>query len=521
VTEVEPAPDGLVITLRTPPRIDDRALSTELPVQLVDDGESTHPLVVIGDSLSHGFKSGAIHDTSLSWPAQVAGAMGLVPDRFRFPRYDGPEICPGLPLNIELLVKLLEEHAGSEAPLLGAHLPGVASAAIHALAEIKKYWEDGEGSQVVSGQPYMHNLAIYGWDLRDSLSKTAGWCRDHISAPSPWDHLKPHLPHLAVSDNEWRAALRVLVGPLGDDVSQVAAAQALGEEGVGTLIVALGANNALGAVLGVDLRWTPPDYLDWTPNDRLENKDAYTVWRPTHFAAEYAELVAAIHHVNARHVVLATVPHVTIAPLLHGFGTKPAGSRYFPRYGRVWISDSDFNPNHDQTLSGDQCRQIDSAIDMYNQTIVGHVRAARAQGLDWHVFDICGLLDSLAYRRYLADPLVKQNIEPYSMPDALGTLSPRPDTRFFGSDRFGRTQGGLIALDGVHPTTVGYGIMADEILKVLAVAGVVSPDTRIDFEQLIPEDTLVTAPPRTLTEDMATVGFLNEHLDAFRSVIEI
>ncbi|WP_375478561.1 hypothetical protein [uncultured Jatrophihabitans sp.] len=521
MVRVEPAPDDLVITRRTPPRIDDRALAAEIPVQVVDDGEAAHPFVVIGDSLSHGFKSGAIHDTSLSWPAQAAAAMGLGPDRFRFPSYDGPTICPGIPLNIELLVKLLEEHAGAEAPLLGAHLPVVASAAIHALAEIKDYWEKGDGSQVASGQPYMHNLAIYGWDVRDSLSKTARWCREHVTVPSFWDHLKPHLPHLAVSDNEWRAALRVLVGPLGDDVSQITAAQALGEDGVGTLIVALGANNALGAVLGLALRWTPPDYLDWTADDRLEHKDEYTVWRPAHFAAEYAELVAAVKQVNARHVVLGTVPHVTIAPLLHGFGAKPAGSRYFPRYGRVWISERDFNPNHDQCLSGDQCRQIDSAIDSYNQTIVGHVREARRQGLDWHVLDICGLLDSLAYRRYLADPLVDQDVQPYPMPDVLAALSPRPDTRFFGSDQFGRTQGGLIALDGVHPTTVGYGIMADEVLKVLSIAGVVSPDTRIDFEQLIPKDTLVTAPPRTLTEDMTTLGFLNEHLDAFRSVIEL
>ena len=521
MVQVEPAPDDLVITWRTPPPVDDRALAAELPVQVTDDGKAAHPLVVIGDSLSHGFKSGAIHDTSLSWPAQVAGAMGLTSDRFRFPSYDGPTICPGLPLNIEVFVKVLEEHAGAQAPLLGVHLPGVASAAIHVLADIKEYWEKGDGSRVATGQPYMHNLAIYGWDVRDSLSKSARWCREHITTPSLWDHFKPHLPRLAVSDNEWRAALRVLVGPLGDDVSQVTAAQALGQEGVGTLIVALGGNNALGAVLSVALRWTPQNYLDWTPAERLEHKDDYTVWRPTHFAAEYDELAAAIKQVNARHVVLATVPHVTIAPLLHGFGAKTAGSRYFPRYGRVWISESDFNPNHDQCLTGDQCRQIDSAIDSYNQTIVGHVRAARSQGFDWHIFDLCALLDSLAYRRYLADPLVKQDITPYPMPDALATLSPRPDTRFFGSDTFGRTQGGLIALDGVHPTTVGYGIMADEVLKVLSVAGVVSPAARINFAALIPKDTLVTAPPRTLTEDMATLGFLNEHLDAFRSVTEI
>ena len=76
MAEVEPAPDDLVITQRTPPPVDDRAVAAELPVHVIDDGNAAHPLVVIGDSLSHGFKSGAIHDTSLSWPAQSLTQWG-------------------------------------------------------------------------------------------------------------------------------------------------------------------------------------------------------------------------------------------------------------------------------------------------------------------------------------------------------------------------------------------------------------------------------------------------------------
>lgn len=514
-------PPDVIISHTTPAPIDNRQLIRDYPVSPPPAEKLPHRLVVLGDSLSHGFKSGAIHETDLSWPAQVAQVMRLSKDEFRYPTYDGPQDCPGLPLNIEALVKLLEDHAGGDHPLLGIRTPLVMAQGLHALTEIKHYWEQGKGSQVPSDARYMHNLAIYGWDLRDALSKDASWCTAHIAPPSVFDRWKPHLPHLTVSDNEWRAALRVLVGPENKVRSQVTIAQDLGEEGIETLIVALGANNALGSVLKLKLSWTPDDYLNWDPKDCLTKKDDYTVWRPDHFAAEYNELVASIKRVGARHVVLATVPHVTIAPLLHGFGAKPVGSRYFTRYGRVWIPEGEFDANHDECLTGDQCRQIDSAIDAYNRTIFNHVVAARKASLDWHIFDICSLLDRLAYRRYLADPSVLSQITPYPLPNALAALSPRPDTRFFGSDRFGRLQGGLIALDGVHPTTIGYGIMANEVLKILADAGVVKIGTSIDFGALIAKDSLVSFPPRTLTPDLSVIGFLNEHLDAFKSLIAI
>jgi len=66
-----------------------------------------HRLVVLGDSLSHGFKSFAIADTHLSWPAIVARYAGF--SDFRFPTYPGPKLCQGLPLNLEGAVRRLEE----------------------------------------------------------------------------------------------------------------------------------------------------------------------------------------------------------------------------------------------------------------------------------------------------------------------------------------------------------------------------------------------------------------------------
>ena len=55
-----------------------------------------HRLVTIGDSLTHGFQSGAIYNTQISYPRIIAWEMGWS-EQFRYPRYGGPG---GLPINI-------------------------------------------------------------------------------------------------------------------------------------------------------------------------------------------------------------------------------------------------------------------------------------------------------------------------------------------------------------------------------------------------------------------------------------
>jgi hypothetical protein len=67
-------------------------------VDVAWDGEAPeHPLVTVGDSLTQGFKSLAITDTNLSWPAIVASELGLSAQQFTFPRYPRPVAgVPGL-----------------------------------------------------------------------------------------------------------------------------------------------------------------------------------------------------------------------------------------------------------------------------------------------------------------------------------------------------------------------------------------------------------------------------------------
>lgn len=293
--------------------------------------------------------------------------------------------------------------------------------------------------------------------------------------------------------------------------------------GIETLIVFLGANNALGSVISLAVHWSGDGY------DKLQTKANYNVWQPQHFAAEWERVVDQVRQIRARHVIFGTVPHVTIAPIAHGVGGKiEKGSRYFRYYTRPWISDADFDPADDPHLTADEARAIDSAIDSYNQVIVAAVKAAREAGLDWRVVDVAGVLDRLAARRYVEDPDVTlpEWWSPYVLPDALAALDPVPDSRFFASGPDGLVRGGLFSLDGIHATTIGYGLVAQEFIRVMQEAGVQfmrgdgvtqrEGNVEVDWPRLIARDSLISHPPRSLDSDVALIGWLDQRIDLFK-----
>jgi len=438
-------------------------------------------LVTVGDSLTQGMSSGAVFATSLSWPAQAAAALHAP---FVVPSYGGP--LGGLPLNIEGLLRRLQDRFGDTISLL--EWP-VLPIAVQQLADANEdYWERGDGSAPPRLDQRYENVGIYGWDLRDALSFTDALAAARIAGHVPHDDLLGAKPE---NDNDISA--RSVLAPFGAASAALDAVAAHGRDGgIGTLVVALGSNNALGSVVEKRVSWTGADYAD------LAAKERYTVWNPVHFAAEYAELVRVLDRIPAQRVVLVTVPHVTIAPVAQGVNpTNPQhkwreGSRYFPYYTDPWVAEQDFSPTKNRCLTHQQARAIDSAIDQFNGAIADHVRRQRAAGRDWFLMDLAGILDGLAYRRYLDDPAAvaaNPDWQPYPLPPELADL----DTQFFRSDRTGRLQGGLFGLDAVHPTTSAYGVIAQAVLDVLSAAGVAS--TPINFARLRTQDTLNTHPP--------------------------
>ncbi|PLZ97776.1 hypothetical protein CI592_20500, partial [Fischerella thermalis CCMEE 5328] len=85
-----------------------------IPVHVNRQGTPQHRLVTIGDSITHGFQSGAIFNTRLSYPAIIAREMGW--KQLRYPNYDSPG--DGLPLNLESLARNLQQKFGDNVNFL-------------------------------------------------------------------------------------------------------------------------------------------------------------------------------------------------------------------------------------------------------------------------------------------------------------------------------------------------------------------------------------------------------------------
>jgi len=495
----------------------DPTLGIDLPAP--PSGTPPHRLVAIGDSLTHGFQSGAVFNTDISYAAIIAHELGW--SGFRYPRYQG---LGGLPFNIELLLRELESRFGAD--ISPWELPFALFAARGWMDRNEDYWERGPGAVAPVVQAYNHALAVYGWDMRDALERTAETSQLALEAP------KDDLLKQIIENNSERAALRVY--PLFETARTMTlfdVAKALGDDhgsdvegGIETLVIFLGSNNALKAVTDLKVVWSEPDYRD------LRAKNRYTVWQPAHFIAELEEVRERVAAIKARNVIWCTVPHVTIAPVARGIGRKlRPGSRYFPYYTRPWIDEATFDPDRDPHITGPEARAVDYAIDMYNDAITEIVRNARAASTPqrWFLLDIAGLLDRLASRRFITDANARPAWwTPYPLPPLVQVLEPTPDSRFLTSDgEGGRSTGGLFSLDGVHPTTIGYGFIAQEMINIMDRAGVrflnakgalrSSPVT-LDFARLIRRDSLVRRPPQNLRPGLDMLGWADETLDLIR-----
>jgi hypothetical protein len=94
-----------------------------------------------------------------------------------------------------------------------------------------------------------------------------------------------------------------------------------------------------------------------------------------------------------------------------------------------------------------------------------------------------------------------------------------------------RFQGGLFSLDGVHPTTIAYGLLAQEFINIMQKAGVkfylgdgkterLGP-VHVNFKRLIGLDTLISDPPRSVESDLKIIGWVDERVDFFKRMVRV
>lgn len=473
-------------------------------------------IVTLGDSLTQGFQHGAVRRTEWSFPAMVARALKT---DFRQARFDTPDGGPLL--DLELLVRDLEARFGADLDVW--ELPAALLTIRARMDRVEDEWERGGGTRPSGTGPIHHNLAVWGFEVLDALNLSDAVCARNT--PPPRDAFVSQLVESAM----YRTARRVFNPSQSRGLAELTpielARRIASDEGeIENLFVALGSNNALASCVQLRLKWSQS-----ADARKLAHQRDVTVWDPEHFAKLYERLDEGIQRVGAKRVFLATVPHVTVAPVTRG--VSPGATRatelhdgYYEYYTRFWIWDRDFDPAHHPRITREDARAVDAAIDEYNAKIT---EVAERRG--YLLVPYGEVLDRLAFRRHAgkteyrfpkglvaalkANPATAWRVRP----DGTVLL----DTRYFrmprklpaadaSSEDWQRAvKGGLFSLDGVHPTTVGYGIMAHELLVAMKDAKVPGADPdALDWPAIVAADTLLTAPPEILRSLQALLAFV-------------
>lgn len=448
-------------------------------------------LIAIGDSLTQGFQSGAIFQTAWSYPAMIARSMGLnIPSQFRVPSFPGS----GLPINLEELLNFMQRHLGPDINTLEwiVRFPVLLG---QFLDETENIYERGAGARPAAFGGVYHNLAVWGFRVADAFTITSDYCRhvitdeegfiedDFLGVPSAPMYRtarrvlnprqRPEREHWTVLDN-----LRHLVQE---------------DPNLENLILWLGANDCLGTVLELNVKDMDTTSVSDDPRERRR-------WNLMHeqvFAQDYARLVEKIREIipPETNVFVANIPHVTIPPVTQGI--PPFKGKYFPYYGRFFSTKDNFNPLWQACITGDDAAVIDERINKFNATIK---RIVEEQG--WHLVDMCKILDALAVKRNEMEDAPGRPLRDYyadlKLTDhPLLRLSPIPNILRLRTTKHGKRQaGGLFSLDCFHPSTIGYGIVAEAFLRVMQEAGVSEADpARLNWSDIIAHDALLQQPP--------------------------
>ena len=491
-------------------------------------------LVAIGDSLTQGVQSGAVFNPDFSYPARIARAMGLdVSEDFRTPRIPGH----GLPLNIEWLLRSMRKTL-EESIEIKEWLVNVPFLLADHLDEIEDYYERGPGSRPDRYGGVYHNLAVSGFRVYDSFMVNSNYCCSQIHDAEGW--FKDDFLGLP-SASMYRIARRVLnpnLNPKRGTWTQIDNLRYFTKNGdpVENLILFLGANDCLGTVRDLKIKKMPSRNVSRDPE---EQRDRYNLTSLSVFKEDYRHMMDLISEAISKDtkVFVGTIPHVTIAPITQGLRERNSeGSPYFKYYGPFFATQCNFRPEYDRALKGCEIQQIDEQIDAFNGVIEAEVKEKE----NWHIVNICDLLDSLAIKRKTDlksdsdEAKAKEVLENFfaernasNHPLLCCDLNPAPSVLRLNSidtnrkkdgDRTHRTAGGFFSLDCFHPTTIGYGLIAEAFLdkmKEVEVPEIYSnerpPWQQLDWSTLIEQDTLINNPP-ALWDDIVETAIAHPRL---------
>lgn len=464
-----------------------------------------HKLVVLGDSVSQGFQNGGIYRTDLNFPSFLNRCWEPTPD-FEQPLFTAQA---GIPLNLEVLARGLSDEFGDTIEW-NEYLPAL-SHLYSTLRRVKRYWEGKTKALKQSRKSPYHNQSVWGFAMNDAWMVTEENSREHIDTQpetySIFDMLPDHAMYVTA-----RMVLNPSFSKKFKQHTQIDNVKYLQEHGgIENLIVSMGHNNVIGAVSDLKYVFSEEEDLQKFPSER-----DYTVYRPEHFEQEYRKLAEKVSKIGAERIITQTIPYVTIPPVSRGVNANKSRkdhTGYFDYYTHFWIWDADFNPDHHPHLTKEQAISLDQHVDEYNQ-IIRDV----ADEYGWITVPLNRYVSGIARRR-----LGNKKRIPYPK-DFLQAMLRNPDTEHLVSDRDNPKlstdylridhdngnvyKGGIFSLDGIHPTTIGYGLIAHLYKQTMEEHGI-SFDKPLDWDYIIKSDSLVTNPPFILLELRNFLRFLS------------
>lgn len=371
------------------------------------------PLMAVGDSLYNGVRSLTITNgyCQQSAPALVAQALGV---RHRFFCPDPPRhILINLPEWLRIFPNVDEIRRG--------------------FADNARFWLGCPAS--TSGRPFFENIAVASTLISDLFTDT-------------WRKADARIAHMRAEHGD---KLLTLDGPIGDlfmalntryvlnplncddlkDATQLDLVEARRPE---RLLVSIGSNNGLWEIC-----------FEARSESRLELDGL------DELAERLARIAAAGTHIYFNNLPApSTVPNLMPIPDYAEY--EPVGpGNYFETY------ENRFGFGYG-TISAAAMKELDEHVAVVNQTIEETLRRKLADQSRLKMVDMWSLM-----RRYDAKHQSDTDENTVRTSDRKRFSNVMLEADFWGAFRCG----GLMSLDGMHPSGIGYGLMAQKVVEAI------------------------------------------------------
>ena len=421
-------------------------------------GHANPDIMAIGDSIFNGVRSLTISEdlAAASPPAFVARGLGL---QMVQPDYRRP-----------LLFDLEQELRD------GIDLGRL----YRSIVDNAERWLEERGEW--SNHRFFDNISVAGFAYRDMHVATAGFARAHIRTLVDRLKMRGGLDFNIITELYMALNIAFVLNPTSepelDDLTQL---EQVASRRPKRLLINIGNNEGLfGIGISASFSRTSLQQLRMIPE----------------LAKQLAEVLKT-HCAGVGKFYFNTLlrPRVlaNLAPRSdHEMFNPPPRGGYFKRYvARLGSMNG---------MSADQMKDFDNEIAKVNRATETAMKAVFGRQQDKLVFvDLYKMVDGFDAKHFGAGRRLKVEVGGRTL-----HMSNYP----FSANAFGFRQGGIFSLDNMHPTNVGYALLANTMGKAIAAAEPGLKYRNMDFDDAAAGDTLIMDPPRNIDRIGALLGLL-------------